>query len=107
MAAYKVIEASELFEMMSNQSVVLVDVRNDHEVAGGVIPGAMHIPLAMIPVSFDTLSKELPLVFYCHTGIRSAQAAAYIASKEFENVYNLYGGVVAWGKSGYEFARLA
>ncbi|MFA6180001.1 MAG: rhodanese-like domain-containing protein [Candidatus Methylopumilus sp.] len=104
MAGYKVIEASELFEMLANQKVVLVDVRNDNEVATGVIPGAIHIPLALIPVKHDTLNKEETTVVYCHSGIRSAQAAAYMASKEHGQVFNLQGGVLAWGRAGYPFA---
>jgi len=104
MAGYKVIEAIELFEMLANQKVVLVDVRNESEVATGVIPGAIHIPLALIPVKHDTLNKEETTVFYCHSGIRSAQAAAYMASKEHGQVFNLQGGVLAWGRAGYPFA---
>jgi rhodanese-related sulfurtransferase len=42
-------------------------------------------------------------VFYCHSGIRSAQAAAFIVSKGRGNVYNLRGGVLAWGKAGFPF----
>jgi len=103
MAGYKVIEASELFEMLANQQVVLIDVRNDSEVVTGIIPGAMHIPLALIPVKHDVISKEIATVFYCHSGIRSAQAAAYMASKDHEQVYNLQGGVLAWGRAGYPF----
>jgi len=107
MSAYQLIEAADLSRMMAEQKITLVDVRNAHEVAAGVIPGAIHVPLAMIPVTFDTFSKAQPLVLYCHTGIRSSQAAAYISSKEYKNVMNLYGGVVAWGKAGLTLEKLA
>ena len=103
MHGYTEIEASELFEMIANQKLLLVDVRNDDEVARGIIPGAAHVPLAMIPVKFESLNGEDPLVFYCHSGIRSAQASAFIANKGRQHVYNLRGGVLAWGKAGYAF----
>ena len=104
MTGYNEIEATDLFDMMAKQKLTLVDVRNDDEVARGIITGSLHIPLAMIPVKIDDLIKDdHALVFYCHSGIRSAQAAAFIANKGRKNVYNLRGGVLAWGKAGYSF----
>jgi rhodanese-related sulfurtransferase len=104
MISYKELEASELFDMMAQHKLLLVDVRGDDEVARGIIPGALHIPLAMLPVQFESLSGNQALVFYCHSGIRSAQAAAFLASKGRDKVFNLRGGVLAWGKAGYPFA---
>lgn len=104
MTGYQEIEAAELSDLLtSTRKVLLVDVRNDDEVARGIIPGATHIPLAMIPAKADSLHGEEALVLYCHSGIRSAQAAAFIASKGRRDVYNLRGGVLAWGKAGFPF----
>lgn len=105
MSLYKEVEAGELFDMLANQKVQLVDVRNDDEVARGVIPGAHHLPLAMLPVKFESLNGSDALVFYCHSGMRSGQAAAFVSSKGRQNVYNLRGGVLAWGKAGYPFGK--
>lgn len=105
MFGYNEIEASDLQEMLADQKVQIVDVRNDDEVARGVIPGAVHVPLAMIPVKFESFGSEEPLIFYCHSGIRSAQAAAFVANKGRAHVFNLHGGVLAWGKAGYPFVK--
>lgn len=105
MVGYKEIEASDLQSMIATSKVVLVDVRNDDEVARGIIPGATHLPLAMLPVKYESLSGDDALVFYCHSGMRSAQAAAFIANKGRTNVFNLRGGVLAWGKAGYPFGQ--
>ena len=105
MQNYQEIEANELHDLNTQQKLLLVDVRNDDEVARGIIPGAVHIPLAMIPAKLDSLLKgDEPLVLYCHSGIRSAQAAAYLVGNgRVAAVYNLRGGVLAWGKAGYAF----
>lgn len=105
MIGYKEIEAEELQSLLSSSKVLLVDVRNDEEVARGIIPGASHIPLALLPLQYETLNGSDALVFYCHSGIRSAQAAAFIVSKGRGNVYNLRGGVLAWGKAGFPFGK--
>lgn len=104
MTGYMEIDAAELHRLLAENRIVLVDVRNDDEAARGIIPGALHVPLHMIPLKVDDLSGEQPLVFYCHAGVRSAQAAAFMASKGREHIYNLQGGVIAWGKAGYPFA---
>ena len=43
MKIYSEIEAVDLFDLITKPKVLLVDVRNDDEVARGVIPGAMQI----------------------------------------------------------------
>jgi rhodanese-related sulfurtransferase len=40
------------------------------------------------------------VVFYCHSGVRSAHAADFAVSKGVKDVFNLVGGVIAWGKAG-------
>lgn len=101
MKSYSEIEASDLFDLITKPKVLLVDVRNDDEVARGIIPGAMHIQLAMLPVQYDKLLQANSVVFYCHSGVRSAHAADFAVSKGVKDVFNLVGGVIAWGKAGY------
>jgi rhodanese-related sulfurtransferase len=101
MKSYSDIEAGDLFDLITKPKVLLVDVRNDDEVARGIIPGAMHIQLAMLPLQYDKLLQANSVVFYCHSGIRSAHAADFAVSKGVKDVFNLVGGVLAWGKAGY------
>lgn len=105
MNGYKEIDAESLYALMQQKKITLVDVRNDDEVARGIIPSAIHIGLAMLPVQHESLHVKEPVVIYCHSGIRSAQAAAFIASKGVEEVYNLRGGVLAWANAGYAFNK--
>ncbi|MEQ1768178.1 MAG: rhodanese-like domain-containing protein [Methylotenera sp.] len=106
MSNYIEIEVNELLNMMATKPLVLVDVRNDDEVARGIISGAIHIPLALLPVQYDALTKSENVVFYCHSGMRSAHAAAFASSKGCKHVYNLSGGVLAWAKAGQPFVAI-
>ena len=101
MKSYTDIEASELFGLITKPKVLLIDVRNDDEVARGMIPGAMHIQLSMLPLQYEKLMQASTVVFYCHSGVRSAHAADFAVNKGVKNVYNLAGGVLAWNKAGY------
>ena len=101
MKSYSEIEANDLFELLTKPKVLLVDVRNDDEVARGVIPGAIHIQLSMLPLQYEMLMGANTVVFYCHSGVRSAHAADFAVSKGINDVFNLVGGIIAWGKAGY------
>ncbi len=105
MKNYSDIQAADLRNLMSEPKVVLVDVRNNDEVARGIIPGAIHIQLSMLPVEYEKLLNANTVVFYCHSGVRSAHAADFATSKGLKNVFNLTGGVLAWGKAGYVFGE--
>jgi rhodanese-related sulfurtransferase len=93
--------------LSEKKNLALVDVRSDNEVAYGVIEGALHLPLHLLPIKADELDREVRTVFYCRSGARSAQACAFMAAKGHDNVYNLQGGIMAWMQSGLALAKAA
>ncbi|HAF00372.1 MAG TPA: sulfurtransferase [Methylophilaceae bacterium] len=101
MGVFQDIEATDLFTLISQPKVLVVDVRNDDEVAKGRIPNAIHIPLPLLPIEYTKLTDASHVVFYCHSGIRSALAADFAISKGIKSVYNLTGGIIAWSQAGY------
>ena len=105
MSNFQNIEATALFNLITQPKGLVVDVRNDDEVMRGIIPNAIHIPLSMLPVSYEKLENADKVVFYCHSGVRSALAADFAVSKGIEHVYNLTGGVIAWARAGYDFVN--
>ena len=106
MRKYKDIEATELQPILESQKIYLIDVRNDDEVARGVIPGAIYLTLSSIPSADLSPLENQTLVFYCHAGVRSAQAAAFVADQIDANIYNLRGGILAWANAGFELTDL-
>jgi rhodanese-related sulfurtransferase len=46
------------------------------------------------------------VVFYCHAGLRSAQAAGFVADQMEATIYNLRGGVLAWAAAGFGLTDL-
>jgi rhodanese-related sulfurtransferase len=96
----KQIDIVELSRMQETGPVVLVDVRTDAEVARGCIAGAQHIPLHLLPVRRGELKPGVPMVVYCQSGGRSAQACAWLSEQGFTEVANLQGGIGAWLREG-------
>lgn len=85
----------EWFEQKSERLVVL-DVREAHELAICSLPGSLHIPMAQIPGRLDELDKDAEIVVMCHHGMRSLQVANYLTRAGYLKVYNLTGGIHAW-----------
>lgn len=75
---------------------LLIDVREEWEVALCKIEGARHIPMATIPSAAADLPEGVPLVIYCHHGVRSMQVANFLERQGRTPVYNLQGGIDAW-----------
>ncbi len=46
----------------------------------------------------ESLDKNTPIVFFCHTGQRSQAAAEHYRLQGFTQIYNLSGGIDAWSK---------
>ena len=106
MKKHQDIEAVDLFNMLKSQSIALIDVRNDDEVARGIIPGANYVTLSLIPTLDVSQIENKTFVFYCQSVIRSGQAAAFVAGQIDASIYNLRGGILAWGSAGFDFASL-
>ncbi|MGV6858276.1 MAG: rhodanese-like domain-containing protein [bacterium] len=95
---FKDISSQELVTMINNSEPLLLDVRESKEVSQGKLKGAKHIPLGSIKKRLNELesAKNKPVVIYCRSGNRSANAAHTLTANGFEDVYNLKGGIVAW-----------
>ncbi len=101
------VDPAGLLEMRARGPVRLVDVRTDAEWAAGMIDGAIHLPLHLLPIKGDEFGGEVPTVFYCRSGARSAQACAFLTAKGLSNVYNLEGGIIAWARAGHSLSQPA
>ena len=91
------INAQQLKEMLESATPpFLLDVREQWEVAQGMIPGARHIPMNSIPKRFDEVPRDQTVVVYCAAGVRSDTVAAYLLQIGYAKVLNLDGGIGAW-----------
>lgn len=98
----KAITATELPQLINHEDAVVVDVCEPNEYRKGHIPGAVNIPLGQIEDNVGKLERYRkagrPLVVSCQSGTRSSKGAARLRKLEFEKVYTLTGGILAWQK---------
>lgn len=74
----------------------LIDVRQPDEVASGTLPGAVNIPLDVLPERIDELDRDRRVVLLCRSGGRSTAAAELLTAVGFSDVVNLTGGMLAY-----------
>jgi len=95
-------------ELVGDDSVVFVDVREGDELAEhGKIQGAVHVPRGVLefyidPKSsyhMDIFSSGKKLIFYCETGGRSLLAAKLALDMGVEDAVYLDGGFKAWAEA--------
>jgi len=93
----KKLSATELKNKIEQEEkLFLLDVREPNEYEYSHIANSILIPLNQIPNRLSELDPEQEIVVICHHGMRSQQAANYLAQSGFKNISNLTGGIDAW-----------
>ncbi|MGX1792669.1 ThiF family adenylyltransferase [Microbacterium sp. NPDC055312] len=78
----------------SDAGALLLDVREDAEVASGMIPGATHVPLAQVLADPSAIDPGR-IVVICQAGVRARRAAEALRAVGADAVV-LTGGMDAW-----------
>lgn len=72
-----------------------LDVRRDDEVEISSL-GGIHIPLHELESRYQEIPRDkLPLIVYCHHGVRSLYATQFLKFNGFDAL-SLRGGIDAW-----------
>ena len=80
----------------SGEEFVLLDVREEDELAVAALDGVLHVPMGQIPARLSEIPREQEIVVMCHGGVRSDSVAHYLRAQGFARVLNLAGGIDAW-----------
>ena len=82
----------------SGDKVVILDVREPHELAICSLANTAHIPLGELPARISEIEpyKETEIIVYCRSGKRSERAAQFLSESGFKSAVNLSGGILAW-----------
>lgn len=80
----------------AGESVLVLDVREPHEVAIAAIPGSISIPLGQLSARLGELDPQATCVLACHHGPRAFRAHATLQAAGFSQLRVLTGGVDAW-----------
>ena len=94
-------EPSEVQTWLSEETAILIDVREDPELALARIPGAIHLPMSQFDPKNLPQSDGKRIAFLCAKGTRSQQVSEYLVHNGLLNeAFNVTGGVAAWLQAG-------
>ncbi|MCM3707260.1 MULTISPECIES: oxygen-dependent tRNA uridine(34) hydroxylase TrhO [Cytobacillus] len=98
------LEPKEFFERLQDEDTIVLDARNDYEYDLGHFRGAIRPDIE----NFRDLpnwvreNKELlgdkKIITYCTGGIRCEKFSGWLVKEGFEDVAQLHGGIVTYGK---------
>ncbi len=74
----------------------LLDIREEGEWKIVHLPGAVLATQEVIDDVLANWDRDEEIVCYCHHGIRSQQAAQFLAQQGFTNVVSMAGGIEQW-----------
>ncbi len=96
-------------KLKSTPEAQLLDVRTPGEYGADNIPNATNIDWNGEDFSKKVLvlDKSKPVLVYCKSGGRSAQAAAALHEMGFTEIYNMEGGMLKWNAAGLGAAESA
>ena len=75
-----------------------LDVREYEEVVAAPYTevDVLHIPMRDVPARLGELNMDKPIVVACHSGGRSQMVGEFLVDNNFDDVYNLTGGILHW-----------
>jgi len=100
--------------LIADPDTILIDTRNDYEVALGRFEGAVDPGTGAFgdfPAWFDAQAEQWQaqgkrIAMYCTGGIRCEKSTAFARSRGFDEVYHLKGGILAYLAEVEETASL-
>ncbi len=98
MGQWTVYELARQLEADSN--LLVLDVRQPKEWAGGHIAGALFITGSQLPERLEEVPRSRPVAVICGTGYRSTATASLLKQQGYQGIRTVMGGMRAWYNAG-------
>ena len=91
------VSATETANLMRENKIKLIDVREPWEFETAHITGSVLMPMGDVPArAHQELDPDDHLVVLCHHGLRSMNVTVWLRNQGFEQAQSLRGGIDAW-----------
>ena len=95
----KRINAETAKDMLNNDSVKLVDIRDENSFTQAHIEHSFHLTNDNISQFMREYDFDTQVIVCCYHGVSSLNAAQYLIHQGYEDVYSLDGGFEHWRKN--------
>ena len=103
-AEVPLVTAADLAARLDSPDLVVLDVREREEFSEGRIEPSVHLPLRDVVsgAEAETMARwaadEVPVIVYCRSGARSAEAVRHLLDVGVAGARSLDGGIIAWNE---------
>ena len=97
MNKFKNITPQEAKDLLTTDNY-LIDIRDEDSYSSSHIDGALNLGNLDIHEFIRKADKDIPTIIYCYKGISSQNAAEFLISEGFSEVYSIEGGYEFWPK---------
>jgi rhodanese-related sulfurtransferase len=94
------VTVDDLERAMAEESVTVVDVREEWEYRRYRVAGAVNIPLGFLPLRLAEVPTDRRVLVICEHGNRSLVGAEFLVRRGMADVASVTGGTMAWMTSG-------
>ncbi len=96
------VDVGEARDLIAEKAdLVVLDVRTVSEYESGHLEGSINIPVEVLSGRLSEFNPDDELLVYCRTGNRSTTAVGILRENEYDRVYHMDGGIVAWNAAGF------
>jgi rhodanese-related sulfurtransferase len=86
----------EALELMEEDDYVLIDTRDESGYKESHIEGSINIPSPDLRERYIELDTDKEYMLICNSGNRSSVGASILKMNDFDNVYNIAGGMKSY-----------
>lgn len=91
----KYITPEKAYDMIDNDNVIFLDVRESFEYNGGHLKNSINIPLDELENNLYQLDKDKTIIVYCFSGNRAQIALEILSNNGYKKIYT-FGGTTNW-----------
>lgn len=88
------LEAKQLVDRRPD--TLILDVREAWEVKICRVPNSQPLTPELLDELLTSEERDVPILLYCHFGVRSLDAATFLADRGFTEIHVIHGGIEAW-----------
>ena len=96
--AFKIITAREASDLINNDNVTLLDIRDEDSFLQGHIPNAINLSNNNIDEVINNSDRKHNILIYCYKGIGSQNVAQHFCDLGYKNIFSLEGGFTGFSE---------
>jgi rhodanese-related sulfurtransferase len=90
------VTTKELENLLIQNTIVVIDVREPDEYRAGHIKEAKNVPLSKLETQLKKIPKDQDIYLICQSGMRSQNAYLRLKKAGYTKIKNVCGGMLAW-----------